>query len=135
VTLPIVQRILNAAYSDHTKVSASQLLFGNAIYLDRGLFLPRLERPLQDQPLSAHMSKMLHLQDEIMTTAGEVLKNTDELYMASFPNKKPTEYLPDNYILVQYRTGSAPTRLHTYWKGPLKVISNDLVMTVQSTYS
>ena len=37
--LPIVQRILNAAYSDSTKVSASQLLFGNAINLDRGLFL------------------------------------------------------------------------------------------------
>jgi hypothetical protein len=36
------------------------------------------------------MSKMLHLQDEIMTTAREVLKNTDELHMASFPNKKPT---------------------------------------------
>jgi hypothetical protein len=83
MTLPIVQCILNAAYSDHTKVSASQLLFGNAINLDRGLFLPPLERPLQDQSLSAHMSKMLHLQDEIMTTAREVLKNTDELHMAS----------------------------------------------------
>jgi hypothetical protein len=74
MTLPIVQCILNAAYSDHTKVSSSQLLFGNAINLDRGLFL----LPLQDQPLSAHMSKMLHIQDEIMTTAREVLKNTDE---------------------------------------------------------
>jgi hypothetical protein len=30
------------------------------------------------------MSKMLHLQDEIMTTAREVLKNADELQMASF---------------------------------------------------
>jgi hypothetical protein len=40
MTLPIVQRILNSAFSDHTKVSASQLLFGNAINLDRGLFLP-----------------------------------------------------------------------------------------------
>jgi hypothetical protein len=48
------------------------------------------------------MSKMLHLQDEIMTTAREVLKNTDD--MASFPNKKPTEYLPDFYVLVKYRT-------------------------------
>jgi hypothetical protein len=37
-----------------------------------------MERPLQDQPLSAHMPKMLHLQDEIMTTAREVLKNTDD---------------------------------------------------------
>jgi hypothetical protein len=135
MTLPIVQRILNAAYIDHTKVSASQLLFDNAINLDRGLFLPPLERPLQDQPLSAHISKMLNLQDEIMTTARKVLKNTDELHMASFPNKKLTEYLPDSYVLVKYRTGSAPIRLHTYWKGPLKVISNDRSVHVQSTYS
>jgi hypothetical protein len=74
MTLPIVQRILNAAFSDHTKVSASQLLFGNAINLDRGLFLPVMERPIQDQPLSATVSKMLRLQDEVMNTAREVLK-------------------------------------------------------------
>jgi hypothetical protein len=40
-------------------------------------------------------------------------------------NNKPMEYLPDSYVLVKYRTRSAPTRLHTYWKGLLKVISND----------
>jgi hypothetical protein len=61
--LPIVQRILNAAYSDHTRTSASQMLFGNAIDLDRGLFLPPLERPAQGQTLSDHMSKMLQFQD------------------------------------------------------------------------
>ncbi len=87
MTLSIVQCILKAAYKDLTKVLASQLLFGNAINLDRGLFLPPLERPLQDQSLSVHMSKMLHLQDEIMTSACEVLKYIDELHMASFPNK------------------------------------------------
>jgi hypothetical protein len=37
----------------------------------------------------------------------------------------PTEHLPDSYFLVRYRTGSTPTRLHTYWKEPLKVISNN----------
>jgi transposase InsO family protein len=124
MTLPIVQRILNAAFSDHTKVSASQLLFGNAINLDRGLFLPPLERPIQHEPLSATISKMLRLQDEVMNTAREVLKNTDDQHMASFPNRRPTEHLPDSYVLVRYRSGSAPTRLHTQWKGPLRVISN-----------
>jgi transposase InsO family protein len=58
--LPIVQRILNAAYSDRTNMSSSQILFGNAINLDRGLFLPPLERPTQGKPLSDHMSKMLN---------------------------------------------------------------------------
>ena len=123
--LPIVQRILNSAYSDHTKVSASQLLFGNAINLDRGLFLPPEERPIQDEPLSVHTSKMLKFQDEVMEKAREIFKRTDDLHMASFPNKKPTEFLPGSYVLVKYRTGAPPTRLHTSWKGPLRVLSND----------
>jgi hypothetical protein len=45
--------------------------------------------------------------------------------MASFPNKKPTEFLPGTYVLVKYRQGSAPIRPHTFWKGLLKVISNE----------
>ena len=123
MTLPLVQRILNAAFSDHTKVSASQLLFGNAINLDRGLFLPPQERPIRDQPLSATVSKMLRLQDEVMSTARAILKTSDDQHMASFPNR-PTEHLPDSYVLVKYRSGSAPTRLHTAWKGPLQVVGN-----------
>ena len=37
-SLPFVQRILNANYSDRLKVSSAQLLFGNVINLDRGIF-------------------------------------------------------------------------------------------------
>jgi hypothetical protein len=57
-TLPILQRILNAAYSNCTHISSSQVLFGNAINFNRSLFLPPVERPAQGHPLSAHMSKM-----------------------------------------------------------------------------
>jgi hypothetical protein len=124
-TLPIVQRILNASYSDHTNVSSSQLLFGNAINLDRGLFLPAIERPVQDQPLSVHMSQMLQFQDEVMTKARDIFKRSDEIHMASFSKAKPTEFLAGSYVLVKYRTGKPPTRAHTFWRGPLKVISND----------
>jgi hypothetical protein len=35
---------------------------------------------------------MLHLQDEVMHTKREVLKITDDLHLASFPNRKPTEH-------------------------------------------
>ena len=111
--LLIVLRILNSAYSGHTKVSASQLLFGNAINLDRGLFLPPEERPLQDVPFSVHTSKMLQFQDEVMEKAREIFKRSDDLHMALSPNKKPTEFLPGSYVLVRYHTGASPTRLHT----------------------
>jgi hypothetical protein len=124
-TLPIVQRILNAAYSDRTNVTASQLLFGNAINLDKGLFLPPIERPPQDKPLSDHMSQMLRFQDEVMTKARDIFIQTDDLHMASFSKVKPTEFAHGSYVLVKYRTGKPPTRLNTYWRGPLKVITNN----------
>jgi hypothetical protein len=57
----------------HTNLSSSQLLFDNAINLDRGLLLTTLERPEQDQPLSAHMSMMLQFQYEVMAKARDIL--------------------------------------------------------------
>ena len=32
------------------------------------------------------------------------------------------EYLPDSYVLLHYRTGLPPTRLHTNWKGLMRGI-------------
>jgi hypothetical protein len=130
LTLPIVQRILNAAYSDRTHMSSSQILFGNAINLERSLFLPPVERPTQGHRLSAHMSKMLKFQDEVMERARKILQESDSLHTATSSAKGPTTFLPGTYVLVKYRNSSnlypAPTRLHTYWKGHLKVISNVL---------
>jgi hypothetical protein len=41
-----------------------------------------------------------------------------------------TAYKAGTYVLVKYRKSTnlypAPTQLHTYWKGPLEVISNVL---------
>jgi hypothetical protein len=116
--LSVVQRILdNAAYSDRTRTPASQMLFCNAINLDRALFLPPLERLAQGQPLSDHMSKMLQFQDEVMTKARRILQQSDDLHNASKSTVLKTSYLPGSYILVKYRNSSdlypAPTRLVT----------------------
>ena len=37
-SLPFVQRILNSNHSDRLKISASQMLFGNMLDLDAGIF-------------------------------------------------------------------------------------------------
>ena len=42
--LPLVQRIMMAEPNDVIGVSPAQLLFGNSIQLDRGIFLPNLPR-------------------------------------------------------------------------------------------
>jgi hypothetical protein len=145
-TLPILQRILNAAYNDCTHMSSSQVLFGNAINFDRSLFLPPVERPAQGHPLSVHMSKMLKFQDEVMERARTILQESDNLHTASSSAKIPTTCLPGTYVLVKYHNSSnlypAPTRLHTYWKDSFKVISNvpseylllDLITDKQKPY-
>ena len=33
------------------------------------------------------------------------------------------EYPVDSFVLVHYRSGKPPTRLHTVWKGPMRVLS------------
>jgi hypothetical protein len=65
-----------------------------------------------------------------MERARTILQESDSLHTATSSAKVPTIFLPGTYVLGKYRNSSnlfpAPTRLHTYWKGPLKVISNVL---------
>ena len=42
--------------------------------------------------------------------------------MTTKEQNKHTEYAIDSYVLGHYRSGLPPTRLHTSWKGPMKVI-------------
>ena len=120
-SLPFVQRILNSNYSDRLKVSSAQLLFGNVINHDRGIFLPVEERQKSSKPLSKHTSKMLAIQNSLVKAAAKELLRTDLLHMTeqTFPY---TEFEPNSYVLVHYRSGAPPSRLHTFWRGPMKVI-------------
>ena len=51
-SLPFVQRILNSNHSDRLKILASQMLFGNMLNLDKGIFIPQSERSSASKPLS-----------------------------------------------------------------------------------
>ena len=58
--VPLAHRILNTTYFERTKISPADLLFGQALNLDRDVFLSDSEVG-SDKPksLSAHMAKML----------------------------------------------------------------------------
>ena len=64
-SLPFVQKILNANYSDRLKISSSQMLFRNMLDLDRGIFLKHPEW-LMYKSVSGHMSKLLSMQDNLL---------------------------------------------------------------------
>ena len=57
-SLPFVQRILNSNHSDRSKIPASQMLFGNMLNLDKGIFIPQSERSSASTPLSQYMSDL-----------------------------------------------------------------------------
>ena len=119
--LPFVQRILNSEVNSRLNVSPADILFGNAVNLDRGILLPDDEKP-PAQSLTKATSKMLQMQFLAMKAAKKSLEFADAAHKASSPSDI-TEFAPETFVLVMQR--SAPeTRLHTLWRGPLRVLSN-----------
>ena len=117
-----MQKILNSNHSDKLKISASQMLFGNMLNLDEAIFIPQSELSSASRPLSQYMRDLLAIQDNLLKASAEELLRTDLLHMTTEEENIHKEYLPDSYVLVHYRTGLPPTRLHTNWKGPMRVI-------------
>ena len=120
--LPFVQRIFNSEINSKVNVAPANILFGNAISLDRGILLPDDEQ----QPamsLSKSTSKMLQSQFLAIKAAKNALENADLLHKAKSPTDL-TVFARDSYVLAMQR--AAPeTRLHTLWRGPLKVVKNE----------
>jgi transposase InsO family protein len=128
--IPLVQRILNASTTARTGVAPCQLLFGNAVNLDRGIFLPQaVALSATSVPLSEPSSKMLQLQSTLLSLAEQHLQEADDAHIASYSAAR-TEFPVDSYVLLDYPT-DPPTRLHTKKRGPYKVIrfsGNDYVL-------
>ena len=78
-----------------------------------GIFIPKSERSSALKPLSQYMSDLLAIQDNLFKALAEELLRTDLLHMTNKEQNIHKEYLPDSYVLIHYRTGLPPTRLHT----------------------
>ena len=88
------------------------------------------------------MSDRLAIQDNLLKASAEKLLKTDLLHKTTKEQNIHKEYLPDSYVLVHYRNGLPPTRLHTNWKGPMRVIKGlnsryallDLITSKENDY-
>jgi len=69
-------------FNAEVKVSPAQILFGNAIILDRGIFLTHTIA-YNDSiiPLLVWTSKMIHAYEEIIRISDEMQENNDLLQM------------------------------------------------------
>jgi hypothetical protein len=131
--LPLIQRIMNASPHGSIGVAPAQLLFGNAITLDRGIFMP-MEKMDGIEPsntsLMNWMAKMLSKQQELIQIAQKLQSDNDTRHLDQREQGPVTEFPINSLVLARYHNnarlpGRAPTKLHTPYKGPLRVVSRD----------
>ena len=89
-------------------VSPAQLLFGNAIDLDRGLFTPVEPMFESDVPtaISQWAMEMLKMQSELMLQAKEVQEKRDAKNIKRRTPENITEFPVNSYVLIGYPTSS-----------------------------
>ena len=124
--LPLVSRIMNTHKSSVTGVSPAELLFGNAVNLDRGLILPQSEMNNDHKPLSKHAAEMLEAQRKLTKFAEKMQRRKDAAHMANADPKRTT-YANGEYVLVAYPSNAvtlrkAPNKFLPNLKGPMKVM-------------
>jgi hypothetical protein len=72
--------------------------------------------------LTKTSSELLSLQQQYITTAKEILQKSDAEHVSK-NSSQITEFAPNTFVLVQQHT-TPETRLHTLWRGPMKVIKS-----------
>ena len=123
IYLPLAQRILNTEIHSSTGVSPAQLVFGNSIDLDRGLFQPKHVSEEKEASLSDWTAKLLNYQSRALTIARQTQSAKDERHLAAAPDDPLTEYPDNSYVLVEY-VEKPPSKLHPRLQGPYRVISH-----------
>jgi hypothetical protein len=126
--LPLVQRIINSSIHESLGVSPAQILFGNSINLDRGIFLEHIESDLPEENLSIWMAKMLTAQATIIEIARKNLQAKDNIHMITYPTERDA-YDINSYVLVEYRNSTLrrgpKSKLLPFLKGPLRVTGSN----------
>ena len=123
--LPLVQRIMLTSTVGSIQVAPAQLLYGNVIDLDRGIFLPSAAITAQSD-LSKWAADMLSVQSRLLATAELAQRRRDDEHLSSQP-ERVTQFDIDSLVLVDYPSGrmgsKPPTKLHTHKRGPMRVTS------------
>ena len=125
--LPFVQRIMNSAVSKTLGVSPAQLLFGNAITLNRSILVDLPVHVKKD--LSEWANDMVESQLLAIDRAAVYQREADEKNTSKRQRSEPTLFPDAALVLSEYhKTGfrkGPPHKLLTPLKGPLQVVDHD----------
>ena len=130
--LPLVQRVINSTKHISTGVTPAEIVFGNSINLDRGIFYEtsnvyvRQSIP-QTKTMSRWMADAIKAQAHIIAIAQKHLKAKDDFHMASKSTTKKSEFIINSYVLVEHRHNSLrrgpKSKLLPFLKGPMRIIN------------
>ena len=113
-----VQRIINSSVNKRTGASPASILFADKLDLNRGILTPHL-LPIVSSSNSTYIADLIETQDKVLDAAIDSLQNCDEKHKKSTSDL--TVFPIGSYVLVKQE--HPPTRLHTKWKGPFRVVS------------
>jgi transposase InsO family protein len=140
--LPMIQRLMNTMVHTSHKFTPVQIVFGARFDdegKDTGLCVPISDEHVDEIPVrhiinkdvKAWLTIMRNVQEKIIEVAKQNQKQLDAKHLEQ-RGKDTEEYSifpPDTYVLVRYPKTAmgrkAPTKLHSPWKGPMKVIRNE----------
>jgi transposase InsO family protein len=131
--LPLVTRIINSTRHQAIGVSPAQLIFGNAIDLDRNILVSPLDKsisaPGQEVKMSKWLSDRITVQAHLLTYAQERQYEKDEVHNSK-SSHEPTVFMPGDLVLAEYHMGVTgqhrpPNKLMPHLKGPLQVVSRN----------
>jgi hypothetical protein len=112
-----------------TGVAPAQLLFGVNHRMERDLFSKGECNPRDSSSpkrLANWMDEVIKERQTLIDVAVETLKERDDRHLRSQPSDA-TVFPENSYVLVAYTRGAMgrrpPTKLHSYWRGPLRVVS------------
>lgn len=121
--LPLVQRCCNAKVNSSTGYAPAQLLYGNAVDLDRML----LTAPPAEEPNSTtfhhYLQSLLASQDAIVEAARQRQLQVVEARLAKAP-ANPTFFEPHTYVLVRPKSENMPKH-GVQWLGPYVVVRRE----------
>ena len=125
----MVKRIINANRTEPNHTSPAQLIFGNAINLDRGILVSKTVNSDSQIRLSDWASDMLTAQGKLLAQAETLQREKDESHIAK-ANPSRTEYPIDSWVLAEYHSSiirkGPPSKFNTQLRGPYKVLRNVL---------
>ena len=119
--LPLVQRILNAQVKERIGFSPAQLVFGDAINLDRGVILPhKVYRDEGTTEMSVYAKNLIKRQALLIQVAKETQEAADSHHM-SMASELRTEFPVNSYVLWK-DPGDRRTKMQLPKAGPFRVV-------------